>query len=344
MVFAVSSERMNQWDLTEILKNTPLISSMLINVWMFILKPEHSWGSFFWELDELYFNNWAFLADINWKVRKKRTWRDQIFAIKLFLKEVSNIEFKEHFELYFQDREMYFLVWNVINRNNWTDQGLDEALQKIKKHVSVSFCTDMIDLKAFKPKINLFLWDEIDRYIKMQRQTSLLLKSNKLVISNCWVTELMFHNWVTQKGYFSELIFRDWVIGVPECVYSKCKSDIKFIQFIGCWFFIFEFLKEYKKALPVELGGKNVTEFPDYDDMTIDPEWGYEDACEHRKDLEKILQTKFKSEADAKAALILFIESIGIYSNIQDIEFHDCDFKEVEKSEEEGVKMVLEIS
>jgi hypothetical protein len=119
------------------------------------------------------------------------------------------IEFKDNFELYFENKDVYFLVWSFIFKNNWKEKRLEAEVDYIKKHISKSFCINMIELKNFSPKLNLFEFEDIKRCIEIQRKTSMLLKSTKLILWNCWITEPMFSYCIAQKGYFSDLVFID---------------------------------------------------------------------------------------------------------------------------------------
>jgi hypothetical protein len=119
------------------------------------------------------------------------------------------IEFKDNFELYFENKDVYFLVWSVIFRNNWKEKRLEDEMDYIKKHISKSFCINMIELKNFSPKLNLFEFEDIKRCIEIQKKTSMLLKSTKLILWNCWISKPMFSYCIAQKGYFSDLVFID---------------------------------------------------------------------------------------------------------------------------------------
>jgi hypothetical protein len=122
---------------------------------------------------------------------------------------MTKISFKDNFQLYFEDKDVFFNVWNVIMRNNWEKAEAMFKIEEFKKYVSKRFSLNGYDIYRFDYKLNLFSYDDIKRWIQIQRDTSLLLKSPKLVIMNSWVTEEIFYLCITQKEYYSEVEFNE---------------------------------------------------------------------------------------------------------------------------------------
>jgi hypothetical protein len=112
-----------------------------------------------------------------------------VHSTKQFLKQMANIEFKDNFQLYLENKESYFNVWNILLRKDWKDQELKLKIDDFRKHVSKLYCIMSYGFKHLKNKINLFSFDDMKKLIEIQQKTSLFLESTKLVIWNCWVSE-----------------------------------------------------------------------------------------------------------------------------------------------------------
>jgi hypothetical protein len=77
--------------------------------------------------------------------------------MKAFLKQMADMQFKDNFELYFENQEQYFLVWLILLQCKWDNEQLEAKIEKFKRHVSTSFCLKMRKIKILNRKLTFFL-------------------------------------------------------------------------------------------------------------------------------------------------------------------------------------------
>jgi hypothetical protein len=313
VVLEVSTMSMHLCDLIKILQATTCISSCLLHMCALAMGSWHKSDSIDWHLDELYLDNCYFsLQKEGMDENSQIEWSQQIVAIELFLEQMAEINFKDNFQLYFEDKDVFFNIWNVIMRNNWEETKSMSKIEEFKKYVSKNISLNGYDVYKFDHKLNLFSYNDIKKWIQIQQDTSLLLKSTKLVIMNSWVTEPMFYLCITQKEYFSEVVFDEWVVHLPVDGFPKNSTDIKSIEFNRWCFYDLKYMEEST--------GMNLV----YDDITCKLDWNCFKGMEHREFLETLLWVK-RSIKEATIIIKKFLLHIGVYQDIKKIQFDDCE-------------------
>jgi hypothetical protein len=114
-------------------------------------------------LEELYINNNDFTIlsrneNYNLKAFPGRTTK----AMKLFLEQKAYLEFREDFDLYFENQLMYFIVWNIVFKSSWENQEIADRANQFSKHILRTFNVCMYKSKQFNHKINLFTFEEFE--------------------------------------------------------------------------------------------------------------------------------------------------------------------------------------
>jgi hypothetical protein len=85
-----------------------------------------------------------------------QSWINKITAVKLFLNKMERITFKDNFEMYFEEEDVYFLVWSFLLRSN-------DNSYSFKKHISEMFTPVKSDLDIGVEIINLFSIEQLRR-------------------------------------------------------------------------------------------------------------------------------------------------------------------------------------
>jgi hypothetical protein len=215
-------------------------------------------------LKELYLDNCSFEGlGFNKRLADHQTWVNKAIAMKLFIKQLTNVKFRKDFRLYFENLDVYFLAWSVIFRHNWKQEKLEAKFSEFLKIISKKFCIRNYKFRFFSHFINLFSFNEVERCIEIQQKTWLLLKSKKLVIWSWWVTIPIFYLWIFQKRYFKKLVFHNWIVHIPEKLekVGRKASAFKRVVFIGCWFIRSTIIKFAGKNHNVEIYPKARSEF-----------------------------------------------------------------------------------
>jgi hypothetical protein len=346
VVQEVSVISMNMCQMLQLLFSLSGVSSCLIHSCHFELSSGHEWDSIRWELDELYLNNCGFLYIPEIKKEKAlSTWGNKVIWVELFIKQLAMIEYKDNFELYFENKDVYFLVLSVIYRNNWREKGLEAEVDYLKRYISKSFWMNMIEIQPFRPKLNLFTFEDIRRCVQIQQKTSILLKSTQLVLWNCWITEPMFYYCLAHKGYFSDIFFIHWVVNIPEQSVKSFNPSLKRIKFtnwaivpIKYYYFPSGYLSP-EEFLDVELDYHK--EYY-YDNVSLDSKWDYNQALTHKKMLEMAFKDRIWDEWKAREMIEILWQG--------EVEFEEWGFEDWEEiflpepvEEQNGVKLIFDI-
>lgn len=121
---------------------------------------------------------------------------------------MSVIKFKRNFQLYFENKQVYFNVWNIVLRNKWKNDVLASLIRTFRRHLSQQYCVNSVELKWLNHRINLFSLEDMKKCIKIQQETSLLMQCSKLVFWNCIISAQTI-NYSFRLKSFSEIIFED---------------------------------------------------------------------------------------------------------------------------------------
>jgi hypothetical protein len=208
IVVEVTTTSMNACELIQLLYSLSSTPSCLVNLHYFSMNIGNHWiPKDICPLEELYLNNRNFIIydkcqEQNLETITART----MISIKLFLKQMAYLKFREDFNLYFENQDMYFLVWNVILRTTWENQEITDRVNQLSKHICRTFNVSMVETKLFRHKINLFTLEEIEKCVVNQMMSSFFLKSTKLVIWNWWISAKMLICWISQE-IFSQMWF-----------------------------------------------------------------------------------------------------------------------------------------
>jgi hypothetical protein len=335
IVTSFYSMSMSMWDLIGLIESTSFVSSCIIHVCMMVLCDNHTWRPVIWELDELYLDicnliDWPYITS---QLCLKKTLRI-VHSAEQFLKQTAHIEFKDNFQLYLENKETYFNVWNILLRKNWEDEEIKLKIDEFKKHVSRLYCISSYGFKHLKDKINLFTLDDMKNAIEIQRKSSLFLKSTKLVIWNCWVTEKLLFYWFSLHNSFSQVVFEDWVVNVPLDKYSNCSTCLKFVKFHRCRFLNLNSMKESQYDIYQSWeNSENAVLAYSFFRLKI-----------YRKDLDLALRFQLSSEDQAKSLFDRFLQNIGADRSIEFVEFNDWDYHEFDSFEEEDYFAEIEES
>jgi hypothetical protein len=185
IVVEVTTASMNMCELLQLINTLSSAPSCLINLFYFSMDIDHPCVPMSCSLEELYINNTNFTI-----LRKDQEYDFEIImgrfikATKLFLQQMACVEYRDNFELYFEDKEMYFLVWSIILRISWENQEITDKVNQFSKYICRTFNVCMFETQLFRHKINLFTFEEMKRLVEIQKKTSFFLKSTKLVIWN----------------------------------------------------------------------------------------------------------------------------------------------------------------
>jgi hypothetical protein len=125
----------------------------------------------------------------------------------------------------------------------------------------------------------------------------------------------------------------------------KYCADFESITFKEWVFFDFKIF-EHKKSIKENDGISLLTEINEYySDVTMKPNWKYEDALIHKKKLENALELKNISEKVVRYKITQFLEPIGTLDTVKVIEFSNWDYENYqppEDSEAENLTMLFE--
>jgi hypothetical protein len=312
MVLEVSTICMNMCEFFNLLQSIGWVSSWLLHACCLTFSIQHPWRSVLWSLDELYINNWFFYFIKDYKsVNAPKTTRNTLLAIELFLNQLMEIEFKNDFKLYFDDVNAYFNLWNVVLRHSWMNENLKENIKHIRRHISRSFAIKSRKYKGFKHKINMFSLTDIKNCIEIQRRTSLFLKNSKLYLWNWMITASMFILWISQSRHFTNLIFENCIIFIPEDVYLLPNTDFETIKFWEWWF-----------IGDTSMLKSNYNEFYNRY-FRHDLDLSYLEAAMQKRAIELLLKFKIWKEPEVLKMLTSFITQAQASTHI---EFINCDF------------------
>jgi hypothetical protein len=251
----ISKLYINMWELLELFETISYVSSWLINVWYFCVGHRHPLYKIPCYLKELYLDNCSFEGlSLSLRLADHQTWVNKAIAMKLFIKQLTYVEFRKSFRLYFENLDVYFLAWSVIFRHNWKGENLGTEFNKFLRNISKVFCIRHYNFRFFSHAINLFYFSEIKRCIEIQQKTWMMLKSKILVIWSWWVTIPMLYLWIFQKLYFKKLVFYKWIVNIPENleIVVKLASALKKVVFIRCWFIRFTVIETGGEKLNVK--------------------------------------------------------------------------------------------